>query len=156
MESPIKRSAKAVISRNLTTSLLDWLLVLPKSFIYLSFFFIFTFYIYIYIYRKQALPSHLHSNSTQCCWLAWMNKKKTYVYFFNGYPLPAHMGNKWLLWRLNMGNCCGDWIWAIAVENDSALLLYDMYVITFSFLVCDMLSWKDLSVLYTPVQRSWF
>ena len=71
VKSPINRSAKAVISRNLTTSRHNHLLI---NFVLFFFSFFFFFLFFSYIYRKQALPSYPHSDSNRCYWLAWMNK----------------------------------------------------------------------------------
>ena len=85
-ESPINRSAKAVSSRNLTTSqhnqfLFAYLFVylficlFIYLFIYLLSIYLFVMYFFLsflnflYIYRKQALPTYLHSDSNRCCWL---------------------------------------------------------------------------------------
>ena len=98
-ELPINRSAKAIISRNLTTShhnyffislflylviylfiyLFDFYLILFYFIIFFPSFFNFLFY-FSYIYRKQALPSYLHSDSNRCYWLASMNKKIKNIY----------------------------------------------------------------------------
>ena len=74
-ESPINRSAKAVISRNLTTSqhnhLFIYLFIYFILFYFIFFcapFFNFLFY-FSYIYRKQALPSYLHSDSNHRSWI---------------------------------------------------------------------------------------
>ena len=77
-ESPINRSTKAVISRNLTTSRQNHLFIYLFICLFINFFFNFLFY-FSYIYRKQALPSYLHSDSNRCYWLAWMNKKYLFI-----------------------------------------------------------------------------
>ena len=95
-ESPINRFAKAVISRNLTTSRHNHLLFIYLFIFFYSFICLFIIYLFIcffiiylfifsiffnflfyfsYTYRKQALPSYLCSDSNHCCWLARMNKK---------------------------------------------------------------------------------
>ena len=103
-ESHINRSAKAVISRNLTTSRRNHLLIyfaflflffifyfyfyflLFIFFIYFLFLFlcfIFYFYFFPHIYRKQTLPSYLHSDSNRCYCLTRMNKKYLLVTYSN-------------------------------------------------------------------------
>ena len=80
-ESLINRSAKAVINRDLTTSRHNHLFIyLLIYFIFILFYFFvlsfFNFLFYFpYLYREQALPSYLHSDSSRCYWLAWINKK---------------------------------------------------------------------------------
>ena len=87
-ESPINKSTKAVISRNLTTSQHNHLsiylfffylfvcLLIIRLFYFILFYFIFflsflSFLFYFsYIYRKQSLASYLHSDSNRCYWLA--------------------------------------------------------------------------------------
>ena len=68
-ESPINRSAKAVISRNLTTSRHNHLFIYVV-FLFLFFIFYFCFYFlflfFSYIYRKQVLQPYLHSDSKRC------------------------------------------------------------------------------------------
>ena len=51
-------------------------------FFFIFIFIFFNFIIFIFcvcIYRKQAFLSYLHSDSNQCCWLAWMNKKYIFI-----------------------------------------------------------------------------
>ena len=68
-ELPINRSAKVVISRNLTIS---WH---SNLFIYLFIYLLIYLFIYLYVYRKQALLSYLNNDSNRCYWLVRMNKK---------------------------------------------------------------------------------
>ena len=135
-ESPINRSAKVVITRNLTVSRHNCLFI----FLFISY-----FNFFLYVYGKQTLPSYLTSDSSRCYWLAWMNKNiciynlgdlikqflltltsiKIYLvcvkksclfklFIFSMIPLPAHTGSKWF-------DCCGEWFRVVTCSIISQL-----------------------------------
>ena len=95
-ESPINRSAKAVISRNLTTSRHNHLFIYLFYFYFILFIFlsIFNFLFHFSsIYRKQTLTSYLHSDSNRCYWLTWMNRKYLFI------TEEIKFSNSCLLWQ---------------------------------------------------------
>ena len=135
-ESPINRSAKAVISRNLTTGRHNHIFI---SFLNFSLIFYFIFHIFTNNRHQRLIcvavatvigwPEWIK----KCVFIAWeirfsnscllwqtlksewcllKNFRIRTIYFLNGYPMPAHMGNKWF-------NCCGEWFKVVTCSSSS-------------------------------------